>query len=55
MEMLKAPGGTTIDAIVAKLGSSRIAAQSLIGDCKRAGAKVERIETEGQATVFTAA
>ena len=55
MEMLKAPGGTTIDAIVAKLGGSEIAAKSLIGDCKRAGAKIEKVEVEGKPTVFTAA
>jgi len=52
--MMKTPGGTTVEAIVAKLGVSLIAARSLINDVRRRGVKVERKDEEGKATTFDA-
>ncbi|GLS28851.1 hypothetical protein SAMN04488498_101393 [Mesorhizobium albiziae] len=55
LEMLKAEGGTTIEAIVAKLSVSNIAARSLIGDVRRMGVAVARVDEGGKPTTFTAA
>ena len=49
------PKGATIETIVSRLGVSNISARSLINDCRRAGAKVERKEEEGKPTTFVAA